>query len=132
MCWYRFDEGYVPEQRVSAMASSSTSANPNRYLDSGATNHITGELEKLTMHQRYTRYDQIQTPNGTGMESTHIGKSVLPNPHRPLHLNLILHVTHAHKQLMSIHRFNLDNNTFIELHPFFFLIKDQVTRKILV
>jgi hypothetical protein len=49
-----------------------------------------------------------------------------------LHLNHILHVPNAHKQLVSIHRFNLDNNTFIELHMFFFLIKDQATRKNLV
>jgi hypothetical protein len=63
------------------------------------------------------------------MNIVHIGNSVLPIPTRPLHLNHVLHVPHAHKHLVSIHHFNIDNHTFIELHPFFFLIKDQVTRK---
>jgi hypothetical protein len=66
------------------------------------------------------------------MEITHIGYSVLPTSFRPLHLNHVLRVPHTHKNLVSIHRFNLDNNTFIEFHPFFFLIKDQATRQVLV
>jgi hypothetical protein len=59
VCWYRFDEEFTPDPRVAAMASSSNSNNPNWYLDSGATDHITGELEKLTMHERYGGNDQI-------------------------------------------------------------------------
>jgi hypothetical protein len=114
------------------MASSSSGNDPNWYLDSGATNHITDELERLTMHERYTSNDQIRAANGEGMNITHIGKLVLPNPSRPLYLNDVLHVPRAHKQLVSIHRFNLDNHTFIELHSFFFLIKDQATRKVLL
>jgi predicted small secreted protein len=87
------------------------------------------------MHKHYNGNDQIQTANGVGMDIIHNGKSVLPtstNPlylgtgmdiiHNgksvlptstcPLHLNHVLHVPHGHKQLVSIHRFNLDNNTF--------------------
>jgi hypothetical protein len=115
ICWYRFDEEFVPDTHVAAMAS--TGNDPNWYLDSGATNHITGELERLTMHERYTGNDQIRAANGVGMDISHVGKSILPNPSRPLYLNNILHVPHAHKQLMSI-------------HPFFFLIRDQATRKV--
>jgi hypothetical protein len=132
ICWYCFDEDFIPDSRVTAMASSSNGANPNWYLDSGATDHITGELEKLTMHERYHGTDQIRAANGAGMDIVHVGKSVLPTITRPLHLNHVLHVPNTHKQLISIHRFNLDNNTFIELHPFFFLIEDQVTRKVLL
>jgi hypothetical protein len=132
ICWYRFDEDFIPESRVAAMASSSNGANPNWYLDSGATDHITGELEKLTMHERYHGTDQIRAANEACMDIVHVGKSVLPTITRPLHLNHVLHVPNTHKQLISIHRFNLDNNTFIELHPFFFLIEDQVTRKVLL
>jgi hypothetical protein len=114
------------------MASTSTGNDPNWYLDSGAMDHITGELERPTMHERYTDNDHIRAANGAGMNITHVGKSILPNPSRPLYLNNILHVSHAHKQLVSIHRFNLDNHTYIELHPFYFLIKDQATRKVLL
>jgi hypothetical protein len=62
----------------------------------------------------------------------HIGNSVVPTPTHPLHLNQVLHVPHTNKHLASIHRFNLDKHTFIKLHPFFFLIKDQTMRKVLL
>jgi hypothetical protein len=64
------------------MATSFNGADPNWYLNSGMTDHITGELEKLTMHERYNNNDQIRTVNGAGMDIVHIGKSVLPSPTR--------------------------------------------------
>jgi hypothetical protein len=76
MCWYHFDEDYVPDQRVANMAFGSTSTNPNWYLDSGATDHITGELEKLTMNKCYIGHNQIRSANGAGMEITHVDKFV--------------------------------------------------------
>jgi hypothetical protein len=89
------------------------------------TDHITGELDKLTMHDAYCGNDQIHTANGSGMDINHIGKSIIPTPTHNLALNNVLHVPSAHKSLISIHRFTLDNDTFIEFHSFFFLIKDQ-------
>jgi hypothetical protein len=132
VCWYRFNDEFIPGPHFAGGASSSGNANPNWYLDSDATDHITGELEKLTMHDRYTSNDQIHAANDAGMEIVYVGKSVLPTSTRSLHLENALHVPHAHKNLVSIHHFNIDNNTFVELHPFFFLIKGQVTRKILL
>jgi hypothetical protein len=118
VCWYRYDEDYAPDNHVAAMTSSS-GTDPNWYLDSGVTDHITGEVEKMTFHERYNGNDQVRAANGAGMVITHIGKSVIPSNSRPLHLNNVLHIPLAHKQLVSIHRFNLDNHTFIELHPYF-------------
>jgi hypothetical protein len=36
------------------------------------------------------------------------------------------------KNLLSVHHFALDNNIFIEIHPWFFLIKDRVTMSTLL
>jgi hypothetical protein len=132
VCWNQFDEEFIPDNMVFAMASSSSGANPNWYLDSDAIDHIASDLEKLMMHERYNNNNQIRAANGAGMDIVHMGNSVLPSSTCPLQLNQVLHIPHAHKQLVSIHRFNLDNNTFIKLHPFFFLIKDQVTRRVLL
>jgi hypothetical protein len=66
------------------------------------------------------------------MDIEHIGNSVISTLIRSLHLKNILHVTRTHKQLISIHHFTLDNNTFVELHPFFFLVKDQVSKRVLL
>jgi histone deacetylase 1/2 len=65
------------------------------------------------------------------MHISHIGHSVLCTPHTSFNLNDILHVPSASKNLLSVHRFTLDNHVFIEFHPFFFVIKDQETRRIL-
>jgi hypothetical protein len=80
LCWYQFDEEYTPDNRFAAMTSSSTGNDLNWYLNSGAMDHITGEVEKHTMHDRYAGNDQIRAANGAGMDIVHIGKSILPTP----------------------------------------------------
>jgi hypothetical protein len=94
-------------------------------MNSGAMDHIIGELDWLTMHEPYTGADQIHTPNDSDMEITRIGTSLIPTSVCDLVLNKVLHVPSTHKNLISIHRFTLDNDTYIEFHHFFFLIKDQ-------
>jgi hypothetical protein len=132
ICWYRFDEEYVLEQKTAVAASTSNAQDSNWYMDLGATDHITGELDKLTMHDRYHGSDQVKAANSTGVHINLIGHSIIPTTYRPLHLKNVLHVPRAHKHLVSTRRFNLDNHTFIELHPHCFLIKDQVTKKVLL
>jgi hypothetical protein len=118
-CWHQFDEEYMPEPRTAGSATASYDTDPNWYTDSGAPDHITGELDKLTMHDCYNGNDQIHVANGAGMEISRIGKSIVPTPSRNFVLNNVLHVPTAHKNLISVHRFTLDNNTFIEFHPYF-------------
>jgi hypothetical protein len=65
------------------------------------------------------------------MNISHIGHSVLCTPHGSFDLNNILHVPNTSKNLLSVHKFTLDNHVFIEFHPFFFLIKDIKTRRVL-
>jgi hypothetical protein len=66
------------------------------------------------------------------MHISHIGHSILRTPHSSLDLNNILHVPSASKNLLSVHKLTLDNDVFIEFHPFFFLIKDRATRRTLL
>jgi hypothetical protein len=114
------------------MVCPTNGTDPNWYLDSGATDHITGELEKLTMLERYKDNHLVWAANGASMDINHIGKSIIPTTSHPLDLNHVLHVPRVHKHLVSIHHFNLDNHTFIELHSYFFLIKDQIMKRVLL
>jgi hypothetical protein len=93
-------------------------------MNTGAMDHITGELNKLHTHDNYRGHDQVHNVNGIGMTIKHIGHSILHTPHSSLHLINILHVHSASKNLLSAHKIALDNNAFIEFQPFFFLIKD--------
>ena len=84
------------------------------------------------MHEKYRGHEQIYTVgNGAGMEISRIGQSTIKTPHKDLVLKEILHVPNASKTLLSVHRIALDNNVFLEFHPYFFLIKDQATKRVL-
>jgi hypothetical protein len=129
--WCCYDDDSNIESLTSGIAAS-TSTDNNWYTDSRVTYHITGELDKLMMHDVYCSNDQIHMANGLGVDITRIGKSIIPTPTHNLTLNNVLHVPSAHKILISIHHFTLDNDTFIEFHPFFFLIKDRKMKNVLL
>jgi hypothetical protein len=59
------------------------------------------------------------------MQISHIGHSILRTPHDSLQLKDVLHVPVASKNLLSVHKLTLDNNAFMEFHPWFFFIKDR-------
>lgn len=128
-CWKRFDPSFTGEEKnANTAAVNSYGIDTNWYIDSGATDHITGEMEKLMVKDKYTGNDQVHNASGAGMNIDHVGHTAIRTPTRDLTLKNVLHVPDACKSLVSAHRFTRDNKTFVELHPFFFLVKDQVTR----
>ncbi|WVZ90565.1 hypothetical protein U9M48_036856 [Paspalum notatum var. saurae] len=128
----KYDGNYVRDQKLVAAATNSYTIDTAWYTDTGATDHITSELEKLSTRDKYAGNDQIHTANGAGMEIKHIGHSIVPTSTRALHLKNILHVPSAHKNLVSVHRLAKDNSAFLEFHPDHFFIKDQVTKNIIL
>lgn len=131
-CWYRFDQTYQPEEKVAAAATNSAyGVDTNWYVDCGATDHVTGELDKLSIREKYNGQDQVHAANGSGMNISHIGHSVISTPNKDLYLKNILHVPSASKSLVSANRLAHDNNAFVEIYPKFFNIKDQATKKLL-
>lgn len=130
-CWYRYDEDFVPDEKYAGTAAS-YGVDSNWYVDTGATDHITGELEKLTIRDKYKGQDQVQAANGAGMVITHIGRSIVNTPSRPLYLNNILYVPNANKNLISAYRLMVDNSAFLELYPKHFSLKDQAMKEILL
>jgi hypothetical protein len=127
----RFDPNYIGEEK-STNSLNSYGVDSNWYVDSGATDHVTGELDNLTMKDNYTGSDKIYMANGSGMYIKHIGQSTIHTPLCDLKLNNVLHVPQASKNLASIHRIAFDNNIFFKLHPHVFFIKDRESRKTLL
>lgn len=62
----------------------------NWYVGTGASDHITGELSRLMVHDRYTGNNQVHAANGVGMEIAHIGQTHFHTHDRPLYLKNIL------------------------------------------
>jgi histone deacetylase 1/2 len=128
-CWYRYDDDEQTNTKTAAAAGHG--ADTNWYVDTGASDHITSELENLTVRDKYNGRDQVHTASGAGMKISNIGHTILHTPQKDLHLKNILHVPSADKNLVSVHKLAKDNNAFLEFYPYSFSIKDQATRKIL-
>lgn len=53
-CWHRFDHDFIPpSEKMAAAATTSYGVDTNWYIDTGATDRITSELDKLTVRDRY-------------------------------------------------------------------------------
>lgn len=64
-CWHRMDEAY--HENPSAMvATSSYKIDPNWYSDTGATEHITSDLDRLAVREQYNGGDKVHVGDGTG------------------------------------------------------------------
>jgi hypothetical protein len=132
-CWKRFERNYTGEERVANSAEGhGYNVDPAWYLDMGAIDHVTNEFDKLAVRERYTEQEQIHIANGGSMQITHIVKSTLHTPSHDLILKNVLYVPSSCKNLVSIHCFIRDNHVFVEYHPYFFLVKDPATRRILL
>jgi hypothetical protein len=66
------------------------------------------------------------------MDISFIGQTTFSTPSRNILLKGILYAPKFKKNLVSIHRLTSDNSVVLELHPTFFLVKDQQTRTILL
>jgi hypothetical protein len=98
-CWKHFDRDFTGEEKMANMASMSYGVDTNWYTGAGATDHITGELDKLTMKEKYGGQEQVHATNGAGMCISHIGHTSFHTPLRKIHLNNVLFVPKTHKTL---------------------------------
>ena len=124
-CWHRYDDNYVPDERhvAAAMREQREEEGTVWYADSGATDHITSELEKLAIRENYYGNDQVNTAaHGGSMDIHHIGHALINSPtsKRDLLLKDVLHVPQENKNLASVSRLTADNNVFFETHPKYF------------
>jgi hypothetical protein len=53
-CFKTFDASFTGCPQKTVVSVTSYGVDTNWYMDTGATDHITGELEKLTIHDKYT------------------------------------------------------------------------------
>jgi hypothetical protein len=66
-CWHRMDDSYNEDPPSAAMVTTSSKVDADWYTDTGATDHITSDLDRLTFHERYHGNNQVQASNGSGL-----------------------------------------------------------------
>jgi histone deacetylase 1/2 len=63
------------------------------------------------------------------MHISHIGQASIPtHTSKQLRFTNILHVPSVTRDLLSVHKFTMDNNGFCEFHPFDIFVKDRDMR----
>jgi hypothetical protein len=75
-------QGRHPPAQLSAMVADSNSAPANDpwYADSAANQHITANLENLSLQQPYLGSEDVAVGNGTGLRIQHTSSMVFHTP----------------------------------------------------
>ena len=95
------------------------------YPDSGATHHVTNDVQSLTDPALYQGTNQLQVGNGSGLIIHSTGSSSLITRSHSLKLLNILHVPEIRKKLLSVYRLTNDNSVFVEFHANYSVVKDE-------
>ncbi|KAI9161450.1 hypothetical protein LWI28_017588 [Acer negundo] len=126
----------VHNNSLNAMtASSSSVVDPNWYVDSGATHHITPDFNNLTISSENRGKERLAVGNGHTLSISYIGSlQFVSNTKSASNLLLtnVLCVPRITKNLLSISQLTKDNNVLVEFDTHFCLIKDKVTKNVVL
>ena len=87
------------------VATSLEMESPPWLLDSGASHHVTIDLNNLTLHAPYDGPDDIIIGDSTGLHITHSNTTSLSTPSNSFTLHNVLCVPHMKINLISISQF---------------------------
>ena len=114
------------------IASSINIKSKEWFFDTRATHHLSQTTTSLDNIQSYNGNDKVTIGNGTQFPILHTGTKIFQFPFKVFQLKRVLHAPHLATNLVSVAHFCADNNTFVEFHPRFFLVKEQITKKVLL
>ncbi|KAG8492721.1 hypothetical protein CXB51_010467 [Gossypium anomalum] len=120
-------DGPKPEQHLLSSLNTNT-----WYPDSGASHHVTNDLDNLKDTAPYTGNHKLYMGNGLPVPVAHVGSGHFTAASRVFHLKNVLHVPRICKNLLSIAQFAKDNQVYFEFHPVHCFVKDVKTGSILL
>jgi gag-polypeptide of LTR copia-type/GAG-pre-integrase domain len=149
-CYHRFDIRYTsPISTNSDSTFTNSSQQPSHqalmaqptcppdsssayYIDSGASTHVTNDLNALSNAYPYYGPEAVHIGNGKGLQIAHKGSALLPTYFQSLQLKNILHVPDMTKNLLSVSQLTSDNNVTVEFVSDSCFVKDKATQQILL
>ncbi|WVZ13325.1 hypothetical protein V8G54_017855 [Vigna mungo] len=107
--------------------TATTGASQNNFLvDSGATHHVTNDLDNLALHHPYTGPDSLFMGNGSGSNITHSGTLLLND----LSFSHTLCVPSMQQKVLSVSQLTKQTNSAIVFLPNSFYVKNLQTCQI--
>ena len=113
-------------------ATTSTGNDKSWLLDSIASHNITSDISNLSINSEYDGTDKVILDDGLGFVVSHISSLALHSPHPTFTLRDTLCVPNLCRNLISVHHLTKQNNVLVEFHHFHFLVKNKITRAILL
>jgi hypothetical protein len=101
-------------------------------MDSGATTHVTSDLNNLSTSTIYIGSDEVHIGNGSCLLITHFGSSCISTTTKPIFLTNILLVSAITKNLLSVSQLLKDNDVIIEFTQSSCFVKDRSTHRTLL
>lgn len=96
-------------------------------FDIVASHHVINDIKGLSHLHNFTSSNGVLVGNSCKVPITFI--SYIDFPHYD---NNILHVPGIITKLVHVHKLCQDNSIFIEIHSYYFFVKDNHTKKILL
>ncbi|KAH9750213.1 retrovirus-related pol polyprotein from transposon RE1 [Citrus sinensis] len=122
--------------KAAYLANMDALADTNWYLDSGATHHLTNDLNNMHMAESFAGTSKLVIGNGVGLCITHTGYAVLRMQSSvnkfELKLDNILLVPKITKNMISISKLTRDNDVVVEFTNDFYFVKDKVRNLIML
>ncbi|KAM1541869.1 hypothetical protein ACFX15_011235 [Malus domestica] len=125
-------------QGPSSFSPPSTESHPHGFsaadtwvLDTGATHHMTANLNNLSQATAYTGDEKIIIGNGQGLDVKHIGSTNLFTPVHCLFLKNVLHVPYITVNLLSVKQLCHDNDCWFICDDTVFFIQDKATNVVI-
>ncbi|XP_010445980.1 PREDICTED: uncharacterized protein LOC104728735 [Camelina sativa] len=117
----------VPWQPCANMVTAHPHSSNHWVLDSGATHHLTSDLNNLALHQPYLGGDEVMIADGSTLPISQTGSTSPSTSSKPLHLNDVLFVPNVHKNLISVYRLCNSNQVSVKFSPAHFQVEDLST-----
>jgi transposase InsO family protein len=135
-CYHRMDfayQGRHPPAKLAAMASTSNASQGGEtwITDTGATDHLTSNLNNLKVQAPYNGSDQVAVGNGQSIPINNIGTGQLCTRFHNFRLHNLLHSPKISSNLLSVHKLCTHNNCSCYFDSNKFLIQDLPSGKVL-
>nr|GEU47980.1 ribonuclease H-like domain-containing protein [Tanacetum cinerariifolium] len=101
----------------------------NWYMDTDASSHLNDFVSSLSVIFNLCIYPSVSDGDNYSIPVIDSGHSILPTPHRPLHLNNVLITPNIVKNLIYVRQLVRENHCTTVFDAFGFFVKDFMTRQ---